>query len=90
MVYILHFNKPYKRCRHYVGYSTDPETRLVEHKTGKGSPLVKAVHDAGIEIQLCIIDKIGTRKSERRIKNQKNSMRFCPICKEFRNVKESV
>lgn len=90
MVYILHFNQEYKGCRHYIGYCKNLDDRVKEHRNGKGSPLVKAVINAGIDFSAHVVDQTGTRIAERKLKNQKHSNRFCPVCKaEGKNKNEA-
>lgn len=83
MIYILHFVEKYHHAQHYVGYTKNPIRRFEEHFNvnlkSKGSPLIKAVLRAGIEIKIALV-KSGTRKDERRIKKFKNTKKFCPIC----------
>lgn len=81
-VYILHFKEPYHHARHYIGYTSNFERRLQEHLSGQGSPLVKAVVQAGIEVQTALVID-GDRALERTMKNRKKASVFCPICKEM-------
>lgn len=30
-IYLLHFSKPYKHARHYIGYTDDLDKRLARH-----------------------------------------------------------
>jgi predicted GIY-YIG superfamily endonuclease len=30
-VYLIHFDRPYKHSRHYLGYATDVDERLERH-----------------------------------------------------------
>lgn len=81
LVYVLHFGEPYHHARHYIGTTVDLERRIREHLSGQGSPLVKAVVDAGINVVVATTYN-GGRKLERKMKNQHKASRFCPICKE--------
>jgi len=90
-IYILHFDRPYKHARHYVGFTPgDPQRRLEKHISGEGSPLIKAALAAGISVQLAEIRYGQTRDDERKIKRGKNTPRICRICKQERkkNVKK--
>ena len=82
MIYILHFNQPYKHAEHYAGYSADAqslEKRLWLHGNGKShARLMEVVHDAGIHYSIAIVIE-GDRSLERRIK-QRGVKRVCPIC----------
>lgn len=79
IVYLLHFNIPYKRVSHYIGSTTNLKERMHNHINGRGSKLMKAVSESGIKITVARTWE-GDRNFERYLKNQKNSKRFCPIC----------
>lgn len=79
-VYLLHFSRPYKHARHYLGTTPNLDERFVEHITGRGSPLVNAAVLAGIEVTVARTWKSGGRSRERRLKNSHNVPRLCPIC----------
>ncbi len=51
-VYLLHFDKPLKHARHYLGYAADVDERLERHRAGNGSRLMEVVTQAGISWQL--------------------------------------
>lgn len=78
-VYLLHFDRPYKHARHYVGWAKDLDARLTAHMSGRGSRLLEVVRDAGITWVLARTWQ-GTRYRERRIKQQGGASRFCPCC----------
>lgn len=82
MIYVLHFDRPFKHARHYVGFTSRKkcDVRIEQHLSGKGSPLVRAVVAEGIEVSVSLTME-GTRTQERAIKNQKNAAFICPICK---------
>jgi len=79
MVYLIHFNVPYKHARHYLGSCDDLQARLARHKAGNGARLMEVVKNAGITWQLARTWEGGKGK-ERELKRQKNSPRLCPIC----------
>ena len=80
-VYILHFNKKVAdHARHYVGFTKDSERRIKEHLSSHGSPLVKAAIESGFEVEVADVLK-GDRSLEKQIKKQKNTSRFCSICR---------
>jgi hypothetical protein len=87
MVYILHFDKKYHHCQHYTGYTGDGNInkRFERHLNGNGSPLVRAVIRAGINIRIGRTYPEGDKKFERELKNQKQSSRFCNICRKVKN-----
>jgi predicted GIY-YIG superfamily endonuclease len=80
MVYLLHFDKPYKGVQHYIGYADDLEARIEKHRAGNGSKLMAAVTDAGIEFGVAKVWPEGDRSLERQLKNYKKARRFCPVC----------
>ena len=66
-VYLLHFSRPYWHARHYIGFSTRLESRIREHRRGKGSPLIAAAVQCGIEIFIARQWEQVTRGFERRM-----------------------
>ena len=79
-IYLIHFAARYQHAQHYLGISDDLERRLEEHRTGQGSPLMKAVTQADIPWSVVRTWKDADRMQERRLKNQKNAWRLCPVC----------
>lgn len=80
-LYLLHFDRPYRLARHYLGWTGRPvEDRVAEHLAGKASPLVRAAVAAGITVTLARVWEGATRNEERRRKNQRNGPRSCPVC----------
>jgi predicted GIY-YIG superfamily endonuclease len=79
MVYLLHFDRPYRHARHYCGWTTNVPERLATHATGRGARLLEVVAADGIGWQLARI-WIGNRHRERAIKNQGGLSRSCPLC----------
>lgn len=82
MVYLLHFERPISPAhttQHYLGYADDLEQRLAEHRAGTGARLTQVAKERGIGFVL-VRTWEGGRTRERQLKNQKNSMRLCPIC----------
>lgn len=84
-IYLLHFNTPFKHARHYLGYTPDLDSRLADHAAGRGARLTQVIAEQGITFQLARTWD-GTRADERRLKNQKNAPRLCPLC----NPKQAV
>lgn len=81
-IYLLHFDPPYDRARHYAGWSEDNlPGRMLRHYEGRGSPLVAAAVNAGCTIRLVRVWR-GTRYDERALKNRKNHRMFCPVCRD--------
>ena len=83
MIYILHFSKKVAgHAQHYVGFTKDSDRRLKEHLNCQqsGSPLVKAAIERGYKVEVANTFD-GDRKVEKQIKRQKNTSRFCSICR---------
>ncbi len=78
-VYLLHLDRPYHHARHYLGYASDLPARLKRHEAGNGARLLQVVKAAGTSWTLARTWP-GGRDVERKLKRQKNSPRFCPIC----------
>ncbi len=81
--YLLHFDRRYKQAGHYLGSTTDLQARLKQHAAGNGARLLQVVAQVGIKWRL-VQTWPGGRDVERRLKRQKNSPRFCPICRRKR------
>jgi hypothetical protein len=92
-LYLLHFDRPYRHARHYLGYAADVtavHVRVDQHyaaTTGDGRHhrLMQVVRDAGIGFTLARVWPTGTRADERR-KKQRGHARACPLCREQRRV----
>ena len=79
IVYLLHFEQPYRHARHYTGFTDDLLERLDKHARGHGSRLMNVISHTGIGFILVRTCE-GTRHTERAIKNQGGAVRYCPIC----------
>jgi len=78
-IYLLHFDKPLKHAKHYIGLADDLDARLERHAAGHGARLMAVVNDAGITWR-CVRTWDGDRKLERKLKRLKATPRLCPIC----------
>jgi predicted GIY-YIG superfamily endonuclease len=82
MVYLLHFSRPIcpsRPTRHYIGWTTDLDERIREHRRGKGARLCQVARERGIGFRVAEV-WLGDRQLERQLKNLKNSPKLCPIC----------
>ena len=79
VIYLLHFDQPYKHARHYTGWTEDLLDRLDRHASGHGARLVEVIWQAGIGFTLVRICE-GTRRTERAIKHAGGAARYCPAC----------
>lgn len=78
-VYIIHLHNPLKHARHYIGFSTHLAKRLWHHRNNSGSHFLRVCNELGISYTL-VVRFAGTRADERRLKNCKNTARYCPYC----------
>jgi predicted GIY-YIG superfamily endonuclease len=78
-IYLLHFERPYKPARHYIGWADDLDSRLACHAAGNGARLLQVLIAEGIGWQLARTWP-GDRSRERRIKNMGGGARRCPLC----------
>jgi len=79
MIYLLHFERPYRHARHYLGYAVDVEMRIHDHRRGNGARLTQVITQAGIGMIL-VRTWDGDRNDERKLKRHNNAPRMCPIC----------
>src|SRR5262245_50756422 len=79
VVYLLHFDRPYRHARHYTGWASDLDRRLAEHACGRGARLLAVITEAGIGWTVART-WCGTRSFERALKRQGGASRRCPLC----------
>jgi predicted GIY-YIG superfamily endonuclease len=79
IIYLIHFDTPYKHARHYTGWTTDLDARLQAHRQGRGSRLMEVITKAGITWRL-VRTWLGGRDRERAIKDRHEAPRLCPEC----------
>lgn len=87
-VYLLHFDKPYKHAKHYLGFSVKhPEKdRIPLHSKGQSRvKLMTVLFNQGIGFQVAKIWKNKERGDERKMKSGGHARR-CPICKQNKEV----
>lgn len=77
-VYLIHFDRPYKHARHYLGFTRDIPLRELRHRAGNGARLMQVVNEAGIGWKVVRV-WYGDRYLERRLKKHSGT-RYCPIC----------
>lgn len=88
-VYLLHFDRPYRHAKHYMGYARDVDAlhaRVDAHYNatpgdGKHHRLMQVIREAGISFTLARVWPDATREDERRWKGRSHAAR-CPICRE--------
>lgn len=79
LCYIIHFDRPYKHARHYIGVTRDLDKRLALHRSGQGARLLQVLNQAGIGYQV-VRTWDGGRAVEKQLKARKAAPRLCPIC----------
>lgn len=81
MVYLIHFDKPYKHAMHYIGFCETGglQARLERHKSGDGSKLLAVIQKAGIGWSVSRVWEQGDRTFERSLK-KRAATRNCPMC----------
>lgn len=88
-IYLIHFDEPVgDRTRprmsasHYIGWTTDLETRLEQHRKGLGAALMAYVATKGIAWKVVRLWEGSTRDDERRLKKSGHfADRLCPECR---------
>lgn len=81
-IYLLCFSARFKHAGHYLGWASDLEARLTEHRNRTGARLVAVIIEAGLTF-FCARTWEGTRADERRLKNRKETPRLCPRCNKL-------
>lgn len=79
VVYLLHFDRPYRHARHYTGWTRNLTQRLARHANGGGARLIAVITQAGIGFALARTWP-GPRSRERALKNTGGASRRCPLC----------
>lgn len=79
LCYLIHFDRPYKHARHYLGSTVDLDKRLALHRAGKGARLLQVLNAAGIGYAV-VRTWEGTRADELALKARKAALRLCPVC----------
>jgi predicted GIY-YIG superfamily endonuclease len=83
VVYLIHFDRPYKHARHYMGFTRDGglDQRLAAHAAGRGARLMEVIDEAGITWRLARTWENAARRDERRMKGR-GLAPLCPICRD--------
>ena len=94
MIYLVHFERPLKHAKHYVGFTdVTLRERFARHRSlarvRRGSALMRAVMEAGIAFKV-VRTWPGDRNRERQFKVDGHSSRRCPVCKGEVTYTEAV
>ncbi len=80
-MYLIHFEEPLCHARHYIGYTRlSVEQRVERHHSGDGARLLRVLDQKGIQCRVVRVWEDADQEFERKLKNQKNAKRFCPVC----------
>lgn len=81
-IYLIHFSRPFKHARHYMGQTGDLAARLSRHKAGRGASLLAAAVSAGIRLHVVRkwTGSKATAKNEQRLKRTWKNSDLCPRC----------
>jgi predicted GIY-YIG superfamily endonuclease len=88
-VYLIHFDKPLKHARHYLGYTENLPGRVQKHRNGQGAAFMKAIAQKGISWHVSRIWD-GDRALERMLKDQHNASHLCPTCIQERIFEQTL
>ena len=91
-IYLIHLDRPFQeKVSHYIGYTDrEVEQRLQDHKNGRGARLLNAVNKAKISYIVVRIWEDVDKYFERKLKKQKNSKRFCPVCNPQKYIRRGL
>jgi predicted GIY-YIG superfamily endonuclease len=80
-VYLLHFEQPvYGTSRHYVGFTTNLDQRLAQHRYGHGARMTSIARKKGIAWELAHVWEDGDKKFERLLKKRGDFKKYCKVC----------
>lgn len=79
-VYLVHFKRRCHGAQHYMGFSTNVEQRLKEHRAGRGAPLLRAVTAKGIPWRMVRLWRDKDGFFEQRLKRNYALRELCPAC----------
>jgi len=80
-VYLLHFEQPvYGTSQHYIGFTTNLEERLAQHRSGHGARLTSIARKKGIAWELAHVWEDGDKNLERLLKKRKGFKKYCKFC----------
>lgn len=82
MIYLIHFDKPVRSAKHYLGFCRDDrlDARMLEHARGEASHLTRAAVNNGTKLWLARTFEGGNRDLERTMKRHGHFKLMCPLC----------
>ena len=82
VVYLLHFDPPFKHARHYIGVARNGLVRrMQDHLSGQGANLTRHARRAGCLMILARIWPAADFGLEVRLKKRGGASRICPVCR---------
>lgn len=82
VLYVIHFSSAIgDHARHYMGWTTNLQGRLVAHAQGLGSKLTREAHRLGVTFALTW-KGVGTRSDEAYIKRNRRLAELCSLCRD--------
>lgn len=86
VVYMLHFERPIGKARHYVGSTESPalRARIKRHKSGGGAALTSEAVRLKIPMRIAHIWTAQSRAREQEIKAAGKFSRHCVYCRAER------
>ena len=83
-MYLIHFDRPYGRSSHYVGWAPPLGLRLriTKHRQGAGARTLRRLNEAGIGWNVVRIWTGATLEDEQKVKAWKRSKLLCPTCSD--------
>lgn len=86
-VYLIHLESKIAHSQHYLGWSRYLKRRIEHHQNGTGAKFLAEAVRRQIGFKVVRRWKKSDGNFERKLKNQKNAPRLCPICsKEKKNA----
>lgn len=85
MVYLLHFDRPYRHARHYVGATELTETELafaLEHDVPIQQPLLLAARKDGVHFTIARVWGGGLDDAVR-LREVRKHKSYCTTCRRF-------
>lgn len=82
MIYLLHFDPPVGKSRHYLGSCKDDrlDQRMREHALGTGATLTREAVKRGARIYLARTLPGLDHRVEKNLKTRADFKRMCPLC----------
>jgi predicted GIY-YIG superfamily endonuclease len=80
-LYLLCYDMPHPHgtSRHYLGSAKDLDTRIAQHRSGRGAAFTAEMKRLGIPFDVVRVWD-GTRDDERAMKLSHHHDRYCPRC----------